>query len=187
MMTFGVLGFIWFDNHENPDIPTGSDSNNDHDLINNGMTLYCAIYSVSAGALIVAWEYKWGRKRTTSAVPTRGLTYTLLSLFLFLSWPTLLPAFFCLTTAILNFIACGLGEVYDPPVVNQAQRKKPPSEKEQKADTILGNIAMIYASIKQQNKLGLYLFTFGYFAGNVVLFSLTVRGCYIGNSLECSF
>lgn len=162
MIAFGILGFVWYDQDEGDSI------------VSRGFTLYCSIYSLLVGALILAWEQFFGIKRGPSPIPTRGAIYLLLSVFLFMSWPTLLPAFFVFGTAVTNFAATAMGEVYEaPPIVTAVQKKL--TDQEAEAEGFLGAIRVYFASIRQQNKVGQAVFFFAYFCGNVVLFSMTLN------------
>src|SRR5205085_546845 len=100
MIVFGCLGLIWYSQNE-------VDS-----IVSRDFTLYCSLYSFFVGGAILAYEHFFGRKRGDSALPARGLVYTILSLFLFMSYPTLLCGFFLFTTAVMNFVATAKGEVY---------------------------------------------------------------------------
>ena len=162
MMVFGCLGFIWYSaNEETP-------------IVSRGFTLYCAVYSLIVGGCIIAYEHFLGRKRGPSPIPVRGLIYTLLSLFLFMSWPTLLCAFFLFTTAFMNFVATALGEVYDAPPKAAAPAKKPVTAEAATAEGIIGAVKIYFAGISQQNKVGQAIFFSLYVIGNVVLFSVTL-------------
>lgn len=156
---FGVLGFIWYDFDEA-----------DH-IIDRGMTLYCSIYSFAIGFIMLAYEWKWGKKRGPSPIPTRGIVYLLASFFLFLSWPTLLAAFFVFSTSVANFTATALGEVYDAPPARAG--KKTVSDREAKAEGWVGSVKVTLAGVAQQNKQGQWAFFFIYLAGNVVLMAWT--------------
>lgn len=163
MIFFGVLGFIWFDRNQDP-----------QPIVSNGFTLYCSIYSFFLGGMILAWEHFYGQKRGTSSVPVRGLVYTILSLFLFMSWPTLLCAFFLLSTGFTNFVAAAMGEVYDAPP--KRVKTKTMSEAETAATSgIINSIKIYVAGLQQQNRIGHFVFMAAYIAANVALFAYTVN------------
>jgi hypothetical protein len=161
MIVFGCLGFIWYS------------ANEAEDIVSRSMTLYCSLYSFFVGIGVLVWEHFLGQKRGSSGIPARGLVYTLLSLFLFMSWPTLLPAFFLFSTAFTNFVATAMGEVYDAP----PKKAAPPEKKgaEAQAEGIFGAIKVYIASISQQNKVGQTIFFAAYVVGNVALFAYKVN------------
>jgi hypothetical protein len=153
----------------------GQDRDQDPDpIISNAFTLYCSLYSFFLGFVILAWEHFFGRKRGSSRVPLRGIVYTILSLFLFVSWPTLLPAFFLFSTGVTNFVATGLGEVYDAPPKAQAQSKPALTAAESDAEGIKGAVNVFFASVRQQNKTGRLVFMLAYVGGNIALFAWTM-------------
>ena len=161
-IVFGVMGFIWYDQKADPE-----------PIVSNPFTLYCSLYSFFLGFLILAWEHYFGRKRGPSPLPARGLAYTVLSLFLFMSWPTLLCGFFLFTTAFFNFVASALGEVYDAPV-KPAVAAIPKKPEDEAAEGVWGAIKIFFASIRQQNKVGQACFMFAYVGGNIALFIYTL-------------
>jgi len=163
MVVFGALGFLWYDKNMDP-----------APIVNNDFTLYVSLYSFFLGFIILAYEHFLGRKRGPSALPLRGIVYTILSLFLFCSWPTLLGAFFLFATGMANFAATALGEVYDAPAASTPAAKPPMSAAENQAEGLMGEIKVFFASVKQQNKVGRFIFMIAYVAGNIALFIYTL-------------
>jgi hypothetical protein len=164
MIIFGAIGFIWYNQGADPS-----------PIVTNDMTLYCSIYCFFLGFLVLIWEYFFGRKRTDAPFPIRGLMYTIFSLFLFMSWPTILCGFCMFITAMVNFVASAMGEVYDAPKKEAAPPAKvAKTEAEQKAEGLWGMLLVYVASVRQQNKVGQFVFINLYVAGNAVLFGYTI-------------
>lgn len=164
MFCFGVIGFVWAKKEQDP-APIYSDD----------FTLYCSLYSFFLGILIVLWEWFFGRKRGASSIPLRGIVYVILSLFLFVSWPTMLAGFFLFITGITNFVATAMGEVYDAPPAKVTPESKPLTAAESRAEGPIGAIKVYFAQIQQQNKAGRFIFISLYIAGNIAFFAYTVN------------
>jgi len=163
MVFFGIMGFIWYAQDTDP-----------APIVNQPVTLWASVYSFILGFIIYAYEYVYGRARGASPIPVRGLVYTILSIFLFFSWPTLLAGFFLITAGITNFIATAMGEVYDAPPPARA-KSKTLSIEELQAEGIGGAIKIYFASIHQQNKVGQFCLLLAYVAANIGLFAHTVK------------
>lgn len=144
--------------------------------------IFVSIYMILVGGLVWTFEYYFGAMRKPLVVPLRALLYWALSVFCFFAEHAIMLGVFLVTTGVLNFVACViLRESYDAP-----KRHAPAQTKQAQAkQTYASFFDWLYEylrMIKEQNKVGVIVFISLYFAGNVVLFAVTVAEWYDKNN-----
>jgi hypothetical protein len=128
------------------------------------MEVNTGAYSAGVGFGTLLYEQYWGQRRGSSRIPVRALVYWGLSVFMFFSLGTLVVGVFYVVTGLFNLVSTMLGEVYDaPPHNHQAQVQVPSGGF---CESLFGWLM----EIKEQNRIGVLVFVFTYFACNVILF-----------------
>ena len=158
-------------------------------LYNRNISIATGVYSVVVGALLVV-EETWGFPLLrgvgsffdvmVSRYNVRSLLYIALSGFLFLSYPTVIPAVALLLTGAVNRVACARGESFEINLGKGGRRGTAAGKGEKKKPSLLrsawrrvrGWLLGLY-HLRAANRLGIAVWIVLYTGGNGVLFALT--------------
>eukprot|EP00457_Paulinella_chromatophora_P002090 gb/GEZN01002094.1/.p1 GENE.gb/GEZN01002094.1/~~gb/GEZN01002094.1/.p1 ORF type:complete len:821 (+),score=43.14 gb/GEZN01002094.1/:95-2557(+) len=125
----------------------------------------CGLYCSALSVIVIPLEICFGRKRTAFPFPFRATFYTVASLFLFKSKPTVLVGIMYIFVAAANLVSAILREEYDaPPPAKKATRAKRPDE------GCLDAVFKWMVMILEHNEVGKVVFLIAYFWANVFIF-----------------
>ena len=167
-------------------------------LYSDTLSLVGGVYSVCLAVLIV-YEELYGLPvgllasffdAAVSRYTIRSVGYFFLSSVLFFSWPTVIPAISLCITAIVNRIACAMGERFEyggqRPALRRGDDEPRKSMCWRMYSAFLQPLFIVVWTIRSSNRIGIVIWLFIYAGGNTVLFVLTTLSWIdkVGNSRQ---
>ena len=171
---FGPFAIIWWIHDTSP-------------LYSDKLSLAAGVYSICLGPLIIYEEWHGlpvgflGSFFDTavSRYNVRSVGYVVLSSVLYFSYPTVIPAISLCIVAVVNRMACAMGERFEWLGQRQAGRRQ--GGKNDKKQSLCQRVyvrfqplLVIFKTIRDSNRVGIVVWLLIYAAGNVVLFVLTL-------------
>ena len=133
--------------------------------------IFSGLYAIVLGVGMFSYEKYWGGSRDGSKMPTRGIVYAALLIFLCFGVPTAFGASWVLCVAIANFVAARNGEKYEAPKKRKAKKQEKVQNSMAVGQLSLGAQLVRWVRLqKEQNSTGTLVFMFLYAAANVVIF-----------------
>lgn len=137
------------------------------------------LYSILVGFGVLGWEYWFGGTRYKSRFPWRFVIYLTISGFLFVTLTTMISAFFLLTSAVINLLACLYNEEYEDTRIAPKRNRLVFDDQVQ---GFCGKVKQWFVLKREENKLSAVVFLALYVAGNIALFVVVVLDWFRINS-----
>ena len=157
-------------------------------LYSDRLSLAAGAYAICLGPLILFEEW-YGLPvgflaaffdTAVSRYTIRSVGYIVLSSLMYFSWPTVVPAISLCMVALVNRVACAMGERFEF-VGQRAPARRGGAGKDKKVSLwqrAYGQIQplfVIFKTIRDSNRVGILIWLSMYTAGNIVLFVMTTQ------------